>query len=173
MKHTLSLKSINNLPWKNKASTDSLLHTWKSLSVVIGKYMRPRSLLIRASTPIFSLTSSAAVCSKPVGTVAPMVTVMMSPVVASFSVEEEVDAPTVSGPCSAAPSPCDDMMRLCSRHRCVTGWCVSQLVQISAAHMYTCEREIHTVNAADLPIFSVIYEARTYFTKLLSTIMLS
>lgn len=66
--------------------------TWKSLSVVIGKYIRPRSLLIRASTPIFSLISSADVCSNPVGTVAPMVTVMMAE---SVSVLDELDGSAV------------------------------------------------------------------------------
>lgn len=101
-------------------------HTWKSLSVVIGKYIRPRSLLMRASTPIFSLTSSAAVCSNPVGTVAPTVTVMMSPVMGSFSVEEGVGGPTVFGPCSAASSSWDDMLFLCTSCRGVTGF-VSQL----------------------------------------------
>lgn len=82
-------------------------HTWKRLSVVIGKYIRPRSLLILVSAPIFSLTSSAAVCSKPVGTVAPMVTVMMSPVVASLSVDGELDDSSVFGPCSDS---CEDML---------------------------------------------------------------
>lgn len=119
-------------PWKNKACVYFMFRTWKSLSVVIGKYMRPRSLLIRASTPIFSLTSSAAVCSNPVGTVAPMVTEMMSPVVASLSVEEEeLDGPTVSGPGSAAPSSWEDMLDLCT----MRGWNVSQLVPSSVAHM--------------------------------------
>lgn len=77
------------------------------MSDAIGKYMRPRSLLIIASTPIFSLTSSAAVCSNPVGTVAPMVTVMTSPMGASFSEEEEAD---VQEPGSASPSSWEDML---------------------------------------------------------------
>lgn len=117
-------------PWKNKACVNFMFRTWKSLSVVIGKYMRPRSLLIRASTPIFSLTSSAAVCSNPVGTVAPMVTEMMSPVVASLSLEE-LDGSTVSGPGSAAPSSWEDMLDLCTER----GWTVSLLVPSSVAHM--------------------------------------
>lgn len=82
-------------------------YTWKSLSVVIGKYIRPRSLLMCTSTPIFSLTSSAAVCSNPVGTVAPMVAVMVWPVVASVSGGR---GSIVSGPCSAAASSGEDML---------------------------------------------------------------
>lgn len=122
---------------QRKKEYGSKSHTWKSLSVLIGKYMRPRSLLTHASTPIFSLTSSAAVCSNPVGTVAPMVTVMMSPVVASFSgEEEEVGGPTlVSGPCSAAPPSWEDMLYVCvcTGPRGITGYerCVSQLVASS------------------------------------------
>lgn len=90
-----------------------LFRTWKSLSVVIGKYIRPRSLLTCASTPIFSWTSSAAVCSNPVGTVAPMVTVMVS---------EAVDSISAVGGSAASPSPCNDMwvldaeLRLDPRH---------------------------------------------------------
>ena len=56
-----------------------------SLSVDISKYILPRSLLILASAPIFSPTSSAAVCSKPVGTVAPMVTVKTDSLSLSFA----------------------------------------------------------------------------------------
>lgn len=50
------------------------IQTWARLSTEMSKYILPRSLLILHGDPNFSLTSSAAVCSKPVGTVAPIVT---------------------------------------------------------------------------------------------------
>lgn len=110
-------------------------YTWKSLSVVIGKYMRPRSLLMCTSTPIFSLTSSAAVCSNPVGTVAPTVTVMMWAVLASFSVGM---GSIVSGTGSAAGSSREDM--LYSRSKQTYEWTCYTYRQTSDSHITSKDR---------------------------------
>lgn len=121
------------------------IYTWKSLSVATGKYIRPRSLLMWTSTPIFSLTSSAAVCSNPVGTVAPMVTVMMVPGLASFSVG---GGSTVSEPCPVAASSREAMLysKLEAQKRMYDWTCHS----CHASHSHVTPREWHRIKLSML-----------------------
>lgn len=110
------------------------------MSVVTGKYIRPRSLLMCTSTPIFSLTSSAAVCSNPVGTVAPMVTVRMLPVLASFSVGA---GSTVSDRCPAAASSREAMLysKLAGQKQTYDWTCCHSYCQASDSHISPRERQ--------------------------------
>lgn len=82
----LTVKLINLYPIQNTIGNthkiiylenyfkNCFIQTWAKLSTEMSKYILPRSLLILHDDFNFSLTSSAAACSKPVGTVAPIVT---------------------------------------------------------------------------------------------------